>query len=139
GALEALGRIAGHGMEAPALLAGLGVVGRHVAAHGAVVGAAVADQDLAVEGARRTRDVAVVARLGRLDAPDALPALGVEGDQPSVRGPDVDLALPEREPASAPARDHLVPGPFRDLGIVAPAELPRLRVDGMDDAEAGRE
>src|SRR5690606_11095784 len=57
--LEAVGRIARHGMPAPREFTGLGIAGRDIAAY-AELRAAVADQDLAPEHELRTGDRVVL-------------------------------------------------------------------------------
>src|SRR5690606_2872753 len=100
--LEAVGRIAGHRVEAPHELAGFGVIGGDITTVD-VFGAGVADEHLAVGDARSAGD-GVVATLVRGDgAPHFLAGGGVERNQAAVVGTDVDLAVP----GSHTAVDHV--------------------------------
>src|SRR5690606_26922394 len=92
GRLEAVGRIAGHGVEAPGHLAAAGVIGGDIAAH-AELGAAVADQHLALHHARRAGDGVGLRLVDRDHLPDFLAGLRVERDEAAVDGADEDLAV----------------------------------------------
>ncbi len=130
--LEALGRVAGHDVEAPERLARVGVVGAHEAAR-AEVRAAVADHHLAVEHPRRAGDGVGLSLLEGLGGPDRPARAGAERDQPPVQGGDDDLALPGGQ---APAHRLAagVAAPFAgDLGVIGPKRLARARVVGGDD------
>ena len=138
GVLEAVGRIAGHGIEAPCELAGVGVVGRDVAAH-AELGAAVADQHLAFDDARRAGDRVRLRAVDGVDVPELLSRGRIERDQPAVERADEDLAFPQRDAAIDDVAAS-VDGPFAGhFGIVGPQRLARRRVEGVDFAPRGRD
>ena len=133
GVLEGLGRVAGHGVEAPALLAGLGVIGGDVAAD-AELGAAVADDHHPLGDPRRAGDGVGLLRVDGPHLPFRLAGRGVQGDQAAVDGAHVDPALPDRDPAV----DHVAAGvaaPLpRHLRVVGPEHLAGAAVDRPDHA-----
>ncbi len=137
GRLERLRGVARHRVEAPRELAGRAVVGGDVAAH-AVLRAAVADQHLVLDDARGAGDRVRLRRVDRDDRPGFLAGLGVEGDEASVEGSDVDAALPGRDAAV----DHVAAGAGSDgaghLRVVLPEELAGAGVDRLHLAPGAR-
>ncbi len=133
---EAVGGVAGHHVKAPRLLAGGGVVGGDIAPHRAEVAAAKADHHLAIKHPGRAGDIAGVLFVDGLHTPQLVAGFGVEGDQATVVGAGVDLALPEGDAADAPAAPQLVTGGFGGLGIMLPQQLAGLCVHGVNDAVA---
>ena len=129
--LEAVRRVAGHGVEAPGLSAGRRVVSADVAAH-AVFGAAVADDDLVFDDARRAGDGVRAFAIGGLHLPDQLAGTRVKRNQPAIQRAGVDAAFPGRDAAI----DHVTAGeltPFpRHLRIVGPEQLAGLGVVSPD-------
>ena len=125
--LEAVRRVAGHGVEAPGALAGLRVVGVDVAAH-AVLGAAVADDHLALRDSRRSGDRVHRVLGHRHRGPGEFSGLGVDGDQAPVEGGGDHLAAVQR----GAAVDRVAAGLHRDgarhLRVVGPQ---RFAGDGV--------
>ena len=128
GALEWLGRSAGHGIKPPRLLAGGGIVGRDITAH-AHLSAAVADQHQILHHARRARDGVAAADGNGFDFPCRLAGCGVESDQSAVQRPYVDPALP----CCDATVHHITTGidrrRTRDFRIVGPQGSAGLRVE----------
>ncbi|MEA3220967.1 MAG: hypothetical protein OZX49_02082 [Immundisolibacter sp.] len=131
--LEALGRVAGHGPEAPHHLAGGGVVGGHVAAH-AVLGAAVADDDLVLDDARRAGDGVRLAAVDGQGFPHQPAGGGVECNQPAVDGADVDASLPYRRAAVHDVAAGVHTPRARHLGVIGPYLFAGGSVDGVHAA-----
>ncbi len=137
-ALEALRRIAGHGIEAPRELAGCRIVGRHVAAH-AELGAAVADQHLAFDDTRRAGDRIGLAAVDGVDVPHGRAGRRIERNQPAVDRADIDLALPHRDPAVDDIAARIDRPAARHFGVVAPQRRARDGVERLDLAPRGRD
>ncbi|KAI3488620.1 hypothetical protein L1887_47391 [Cichorium endivia] len=137
GVLVGLGRVARHRVEAPGHLAGLGIVGGEEAAH-AVLGAAVADDHLALHHPRRAGDAVGLARGGGLLAPDLAAGLGVQGDQATVQGADVDLAVPQGDAAVDRVAAGVAGAAAIDLGIELPQALAAAQVHGHHPAPGQR-
>ena len=136
--LEAVRRVARHGVEAPGALAGLGVVGVDVAAH-AVLGAAVADDHLALGDPGRAGDRVHRVFGDRHRRPRDLPGLGVEGDQPAVEGAGDHLAAVESGAAVHGVAAGLHRDGTRHFRIVDPQRFAGDRVEGVDHVPgAGR-
>src|SRR5262249_45984541 len=131
--------IAGHGVEAPDLLARVRVVGRHVSAY-PELGAAVADDHLAVDDPRRAGDGVRARLVDGDDRPDRRAGLLVERHEPAVEHADVDAALVEGDPAVHHVAAGLLRDQLVDLRVVLPELLARARVDGEHHApRAGEE
>ncbi len=136
--LEALGRVAGHHIPAPRLLAGLHVIGGDIAARRAVVGAAEADHDLVACHPWRAGDIAMLRLVQRLDRPARLAGFGIDGDQPTVACGGEDHAVLIGNAARAPARAHprLRLWLARDIGVILPQQLPSARIHRVDHTMA---
>ena len=133
GGFEAFRGIAGDGVSPPGQLAGRGVVGRHIAAR-AEIGAGVADDDLAFHDARSTGDRIAERRLDGRGRPGLLARGTVDGDEPSVEGPDEDAIVPQRDPAVHEPAADLARMRTRNFGIEGPEALARRGVEGVEDA-----
>ena len=98
--LEALGRVARHGPEAPHFFAGLGVE-RHQRTPGAG-GAGVAGEDHAAPGPRRRTDVCAdaFARIADGRLPELRRRGGIDGDQHAITAADEDATVPHRDAAA---------------------------------------
>src|SRR6185295_4267095 len=80
----------GDRVPAPGLLPGHRVVGGDMAPD-AILAAGDADDHLIADYQRGVGDAVPVGRIGHLDVPDALPGHAVEGEQPPIEGPHIDV------------------------------------------------
>jgi len=131
--LEAVRRIAGHGVGAPDERSVVGVVRRDVPAN-AILGPAVSDHDVALHDPGGSRDRVRRPLIDGHDVPHRLTGVGVERDETSIERADEDLAF---EDGDSPI-DHIAAGEPAALpwnaGIVAPEALARSGVDRVGDA-----
>jgi len=137
-ALEAVGRIARYGVEAPHLLAGFGVVGTDVTAIN-IFGTGITDENLAVGDARRTGDGVELALVGGDCAPHFLAGGGIECDQAAVINPDIDFAVPHGDTTVddvAATTGTEFAGDFR---VVSPQQLAGFGIVGTDLAPGLRD
>jgi hypothetical protein len=135
--LEAVRRVAGHGVPAPDLLPAGRVVGGHVAADRPELRPAVPDDHLVLEDPRGAGDHEREVRVHGHSAPQLGSGAGVDRDQAPVGRRLVDGALPESDPAAVvPQHAHTVAGGLDHLRIVFPEQLAGRRVHGAENVVA---
>ncbi len=122
-----------HGVEAPGQLSGVEMIGGEVAAH-AEIGTAIADHDQVAHDARRSGDRVGLAEVGGPDAPERVAIVGVERDQPSVEGAQVDASMGVGHAAIHDVAARMPGLPARHLGVVPPELASGPGVQGEDDA-----
>ena len=133
GVLERLAWIAGHGVEAPGLLARVGAVSGDVTSHEALPSAVSNDYQV-LHAARCARDRVGKTRVGGLNLPVQGSARRVQREQTAVNGSAVDGALPQGNASVHHVATGVGTGLARDFRGVPPQQLAAARVQRTDHA-----
>ena len=139
-AFEAVGRVAGHDVKTPGLLARFRVVGRDVAPVGSGLGPAIANQHLALENLGGAGDVKRHFGVECSHAPDRFTRRAIDRDQAAVPGGQVNLVLPDADAAVVfPAGSKVIAGVPDHVGVELPHQLTRRGVQRPDPVHAADE